>query len=288
MKASKILIAATLILSSMLTVYAEEAAKPASELNADEVEYDMNTGVATATGNVLLKYDNGVATGDKAMYNINTKEAYLIGNVIVVRENMKLTCDKLLSDGSNYMQVDGNVHAEQKVAPNEEKPQGDLRTFTGEHVDYYPNDGKHVIIPTGGIAKSNDGTFTADHMEGWLDDEYYIGTGNAHLVSPPRNIEAGGDRVDYYGKEQGKAILTGNAWAYQNNNTLKGNRLTVYLADDKKLKAVPTEETKPTNAAPNLTTDKPFGEATSAEIKESAKNPAEIKTENLEADKNKH
>ena len=242
MRAKKFLsIITILILSSTVFVNAEKVSNNGeqSELNADEVEYDMETGVVTATGNVLLKYGTGTATGLKATYNLNTQEAHLIDNVIVIRDNLKLTCDRLSSDGAGHMQADGNVRGEQKIEPSAEKPNGDLRTFTGEHVDYYPDDKKHIIIPTGGIAQSNDGTFTADHMEGWLDDEYYVGTGNAHLISPPRNLEAGGDRVDYYAKENGKAILTGNAWAYQDNNTLKGNRLTVYLAEDKQLKAKP-------------------------------------------------
>ena len=115
-----------------------------------------------------------------------------------------------------------------------------MRTFTGEHIDYFPEERKHVIIPTGGIAKSDvEGTFTADHLEGWIDDERYIGTGNAHLISQTRNLEAAGDQVDYDGLKDGKAVLSGNAWAIQDNNTIRGNRLTVYLADDGTLKAEP-------------------------------------------------
>ena len=215
-----------------------------SELNADEVEYNMDTGVVTATGNVILKHGIGVATGLKAMYNVNTEEAYLTGKVIVVRDNLRLTCDNLNSDGYGHMQADGNVHAEQKIAPTADLPQGDLRTFTGDHVDYYPDDKQHIVIPTGGIVTSTqEGTFTADHMEGWLDEQYYVGTGNAHIVSKPRNLEAGGDRIDYYANDNGKAILSGNAWAIQDNNSLRGNRLTVYLAD--KNKAKPAEEQNP-------------------------------------------
>ena len=63
-------------------------------------------------------------------------------------------------------------------------------------------------------------------------DEHYIGEGNAHVVSPSRAMEAGGDQMDYYGKEQGKAVITGNAWAVQENNTMRSNRMTIYLADD--------------------------------------------------------
>jgi lipopolysaccharide export system protein LptA len=45
-------------------------------------------------------------------------------------------------------------------------------------------------------------------------------------------MEAGGDTMDYQGKAQGVVVVTGNAWATQDNNTLKSNRLTLYLAQD--------------------------------------------------------
>lgn len=229
-----------------------ERNKEPSELNADNVEYDMNSGVVTASGNVLLKHGTGRATGVNGMYNTNTMEAYLTGNVIVERDDVKITCDSVRSNGQGHMQADGNVHGVQTVQPNEKYPEGDTRTFSGEHVDYYPDDNKHVVIPTGGLITMNDGTFTADYMEGWLDEEHYTGTGNAHATSPPRQMEAGGDKADYFGKENGKLILSGNAWVIQENNTVRGNKLTVYMADDKKMKVQPEQK----NLEPS--TDKPF------------------------------
>ncbi|MBQ5921232.1 MAG: organic solvent tolerance protein OstA, partial [Selenomonadaceae bacterium] len=81
---------------------------------------------------------------------------------------------------------------------------------------------------------SKDGSFTADEMEGYLKEEHLIGRGNVHVISPPNDMEAGGDLLNYYGLEQGKAVLTGNAWAVQYNNTLKSNTLTILLAKDGK------------------------------------------------------
>ena len=228
-----------------------------SEVNADNVDYDMKTGIITATGNVLLKYGTGRATGERAMYNVNTQESYLVGNVIVVREDLKITCESLRNDGYGHMQADGNVYGVQKVKPNDKYPKGDTRTFKGEHVDYYPDEKGHVVIPTGGILTSKqEGNFTADYMEGWVDDAYYFGTGNVHVVNPPKEFEGGGDRIDYYANENGKAILSGNAWAVQKNNTLRGNRLTVYLADEQ---TVPNPNKVKRNSLPheNLS-DSPF------------------------------
>ncbi|MBR3746568.1 MAG: hypothetical protein IKN27_06370, partial [Selenomonadaceae bacterium] len=211
-----------------------------SEINADAIEYDMNTGLVAAAGNILIKYGTLRATGLQAVYNVNSKEANLIGNVIVIRDDMRMTCNALKAIGQSYMSADGNVVAVQTVAPDKDYPEGDTRTFTAEHIDYFPDDKKHVLIPKGGVAQSaKEGTFTADQMEGWLDEEHYVGRGNAHIVSTPRKLEAGGDQADYFGKDSGKAVLSGNAWAIQDNNTIRGNRLMVYLADDGKLKATP-------------------------------------------------
>ena len=267
------LTAAMLVSSAALA--ADKSDEP-SEVNADAIEYDMNTGIVTAEGNVLLKHGTTKATGLHAMFNVNTKEAHLIGNVIVVREDMRITCNTLASNGQGYMAADGNVIATQTVAPDEKYPDGDTRTFTSEHIDYFPDDRKHVVIPTGGIASSAvEGTFTADQMEGWLDDEHYIGRGNAHLVSTARNMEAGGDQVDYSGKEEGKAVLSGNAWAYQNNNTIRGNCLTVYLADDGNLKA----DAAPKFEMPPMPTPAKISDKeTSAQIEPAKEIPVEEKS----------
>jgi|GEM_PF-213080 len=227
--------------------------KEPSELNADSVDYDMNSGIVNAVGNVLLKHGTGRATGARAMYNTKTMEAYITDNVIVERDGIRITCNSLRSNGQGHLQADGNVHGTQTVEPDEKYPNGDTRTFSGEHIDYYPDDQKHVVIPSGGLITSNDGTFTADYMEGWLDEEHYIGTGNAHATNPPRQMEAGGDKADYFGKENGKLILTGNAWVIQENNTVRGNRLTVYMADDKK----PVVQTLPKTFS-EQSTAKPF------------------------------
>ena len=207
--------------SLILPMGSLSAAGEPAELDADTVEYDMSTGLVNATGDVLMKRGATKVTGGHATYNSNTQEGMVEGNVIAVRDAMRITCAKATTDGQEHMLATGGVHG----------TQGD-KSFTGEQVDYYPNPNQYVLIATGGMVTSADSTFTADRLEGWLGDDHYIGTGNAHLVSPSRNMEAGGDRADYYGKDQGKAILEGNAWAIQNNNTMKSSRLTIYLAQD--------------------------------------------------------
>ena len=54
--------------------------------------------------------------------------------------------------------------------------------------------------------------------------------------------EGGGDEAEYFGKDSGKLVLTGNAWAVQDNNTLKSGRLTVFLQEQDKAETVADEQ----------------------------------------------
>lgn len=200
---------------------------PAS-LDADEVVYDMRTGVMTATGNVLMTRGTAKVTGKIAEYNTKTTAGKVTGDVIAVDRDMRLTADNCVSDG-NHMVAEGQIVRATKAD----------KTYTGPRVDYFQQQ-EYVLMERGGQINSTAGdVFSADRMEGWTKTNYAKGTGNAHLVSPKDKLEAAGDVVDYYGKQEGssepgKAYLTGNAWAVQDNNTLRSNRLVIYLADEGK------------------------------------------------------
>ena len=198
------------------------AAGEPTSLDADNVEYDMNTGVVIATGDVLMVQGDLKVTGQEAHYNSKTQEGMVEGNVIAVQsaKKMRVTAQKVTSDAQQHMVATGDVYGTMED-----------KTFSGEIVEYFqPQD--YVLIPQGGTVTSKDGAFTADEMQGYLKDEHLIGKGNVHVVSPPNDMEAGGDLLNYYGLEQGKAVLTGNAWAVQYNNTLKSNQLTILLSKD--------------------------------------------------------
>ncbi|WP_028130350.1 LptA/OstA family protein [Selenomonas sp. AE3005] len=192
-----------------------------AELDADVVEYDASTGLVTATGDVLFKQGTAKLSGAKATYNAKTQEGSVEGNVIAIRDDLRVTCAKVVTDGQGRMTATGNVHGTHAD-----------KEFTGEQVDYYPNQNKYVKIPLGGTVTNKDGTFKADYMEGWLDDEHYIGRGNVYISSPVRMMEAGGDNADYQGKQNGQVVLSGNAWATKENNRMRSKKLTLYLAND--------------------------------------------------------
>ena len=217
------LLAATCLFTSAVALAAPEAGKPASgapsELNADKVEYNMKTGQMTAEGNVLIRYDGGVATGAFATYNTKTHTGKMTGGVVADKEDMHLDCDVVEILSQTKMVAIGNVHgwkADKRVDASRVE---------------YDNGEEYVRLPEGGTLSSADGTFTADYIEGWTKTERAKGVGNAHIVSPPKNFEGGGDMLEYFGKENGKVVLTGNAWAIQDNNTLKSGRLTVFLQE---------------------------------------------------------
>lgn len=198
------------------------AADEPINMDADTVEYDMETGLVTAKGDVLMVQGALKVSGQEAQYNSKTQEGMVEGNVIAVQseKNMRVTAHKVVSDVQQHMTATGDVYGTMED-----------KTFSGPIVEYFqPQD--YVLIKQGGTITSKDGVFTADEMEGYLTEEHLIGRGNAHVVSQPNDMEAGGDVLNYYGLDQGKAVLTGNAWAVQYNNTLKSNQLTIVLAKD--------------------------------------------------------
>ena len=201
-----------------------------AELNGDTIEYNMKTGEMTAKGHVVLRYEDGVATGDFAAYNINTSVGTLTGGVVADKGDMHFTCDHVDILSKTQIVAVGNVHGTQQD-----------KQIDSPRVEYR-SDGAYVCMPQGGTVATADGSVTADYMEGWMEEKHYRGVGNTHIVSPPKNFEGGGDEAEYFGSEKGKVILTGNAWAVQDNHTLKSSRLTVYLDDEGRAEAKPKEE----------------------------------------------
>ena len=140
------------------------------------------------------------------------------------RAPSKAGCDRLFAQGQNHWQATGSVRMVKAD-----------RTFTGPQADYYPAQNDYLLAASGGTITSADGTLSADRLEGWLKENRFTGVGNAHLVSPPRDLEGGGDRMDYFGNaERPYVVLDGNAWVFQGNNMARSNHMTVYLADDGK------------------------------------------------------
>ena len=209
--------AAVLLGISSFAIVGAEPSNGASELNGDVVEYNAKTGLMTADGHVVLKHNDGVARGSHAEYNTKTQDGILTGGVVADQGDTHLTCDSVRFFGGTQVVAEGNVHGSK----------GD-KAYEGSRAEY-STDNEYLRLPAGGTITTADGSFTADYMEGWMKENHARGVGNAYVTSPKRNFEGGGDEAEYFGEESGKVVLTGNAWAIQDNNRLKSQRLTVYL-----------------------------------------------------------
>ena len=225
---------AGVLLASAVALAAPETEKKGkiSELNADSVEYNMKTGQMTAKGNVVVHYDGGVVTGDFATYNTKTYTGEMTGGIVADKEDTHLDCDRVEVRSQTKMVAIGNVHGRKKD-----------KRVEGPVVEYDSGE-EYACLPQGGMLATADGTFTADYMEGWMKTETAKAVGNAHVISPPKDFEGGGDVAEYFGKENGKLVLTGNAWAIQGNHTLKSGRLTVFLNEKDKAETVADESGK--------------------------------------------
>lgn len=232
-----VVLAAACLFTSAVAMAAPEAEKTGpgkqgapSELNADKVEYNMKTGQMTAEGNVVIRYDGGVATGAFVTFNTKSYQGEMTGGVVADKEDMHLDCDRVEIHSQTKMVAIGNVHGRKQD-----------KRVEGPVVEYDSGE-EYARLPQGGLLATKDGTFTADYMEGWMKTEVAKAVGNAHVISPPKNFEGGGDEAEYFGKESGKLVLTGNAWAIQDNNTLKSGRLTVFLQEKDKAETVADEK----------------------------------------------
>ena len=193
-----------------------------TSVTADSLTYDTRTGLITAETNVRMEQGTGRITGARATYNTKTEEGTVEGGVRAERDDMQLSCDHLAGVGQDHWQATGSVSMTKAG-----------RIFTGPQVDYYPSQNDYILAVSGGTITSPDGTLSADRLEGWMKENRFVGTGSAHIVSPPRDLEGGGDRMEYFGGvEKPYVVLEGNAWLFQGNNMARSKHMTVYLADD--------------------------------------------------------
>jgi lipopolysaccharide export system protein LptA len=241
-----------------------DAADEPAQLDGDVVSYDMTTGIVTAEGNVLMQRGATKVAGGKAVYNVNTKQGQVLagdtGRVIVVREDFRMTAAQIDVPDERNIIASGGVVIDRSttglhmtasrvtaIDTNQFIAEGDVhateadKSFAGAKAEYRDKEG-YVLAESGGTITTADGTFTADHIEGWFKEDHFKGIGNVHVISPPRDFEGGGDVADYYGKgDKPMAVLDGNAWAVQANNTVNSGHITVYLAESGKAQAAPAQ-----------------------------------------------
>jgi lipopolysaccharide export system protein LptA len=94
-----------------------------------------------------------------------------------------------------------------------------------------------LVIFTGNvIAKQDNSVQTADRMEVYLDDKgervlRIVSTGNVKIVTEDCRTGTA-KRAEYYDDDQ-KLLLIGDAKVWQEDNVVTGERVVMYLADDR-------------------------------------------------------
>ena len=206
------------------------APPPKAELDADTIEYDSTQGVVTAEGHVRLARDKAVLTGSAGEYNVKTGVGTVSGGVRLTNEGAEMTAAIARALGGDLFEAEGNVVLTKEATK-----------ITGPRAKY--DAGRQYAIMTGGATLSDpDGTLTADQVEAFFDEDRAVATGNVHIVSPPRKLDAVSDTAVYYMKRPSdparreRMVLTGHASVVQDNNVVTGDRVTVYL-DDKAMNA---------------------------------------------------
>ncbi len=96
-----------------------------------------------------------------------------------------------------------------------------------------------LVVFTGNVvATQNSSTQWADRMEVYLDDRgdkivRTVSTGNVRIIT--KDCRSGtAKRAEYYDAEQ-RVVLIGNARVWRDDNVVTGERITIYLAEDRSL-----------------------------------------------------
>lgn len=94
-----------------------------------------------------------------------------------------------------------------------------------------------LVVFTGNVVASQNGsTQYADRMEVYLDDKRNrivrtVSTGNVRIIT--RDCRTGtAKRAEYYDAEQ-RVVLIGNARVWRDDNVVTGERITIFLAEDR-------------------------------------------------------
>ena len=124
---NKILLAATCALLIMgMTASAWAAAPSKFSVQADEMEYDLQTGDGEAKGHVVIIETTGKATADYAKFNSKKKTGTMLGNVVADREDAHIVCNEFVAHNENDMSAIGGA-----VITKEGK------SLSADRVDYF-------------------------------------------------------------------------------------------------------------------------------------------------------
>lgn len=187
-------------------------------MSGDELDYDMESSLGIARGNVILKHDGGIVTGDYAQFNNKEYKGYMSGNVVAEKDGYRITADAMTLYDKDHVSANGNAVI---------KHEG--RVLRAPIIDYFKNrqfletnNGRAVLVDVDGSILQAD-KINYDHIAGVANAD-----GNVKIQSDIRNLTASADKAIYRinSNSIGNYLeLIGNAIVTQDGNIVRGNRL---------------------------------------------------------------
>jgi len=204
-----------LVAAGLLTCSVAAAAPGKFTVQADELDYDMKTGVAVGKGHVILIQDGAKATANNATYNSKTKSGTLTGNVIADRGTEHISCDEFQIVNDDKCAAIGNA-----VLSKDGKKLYAPRVDYGKLSQYAETSGNWAKLTDVDGSVLNAVKIVYDGKAGIA-----TATGGVTVNSDARKLTASADKAIYDTKKDGYVELIGNAVATQDGNTVKGDKL---------------------------------------------------------------
>ena len=130
----------TLFVMSNSMVYAAPSKDAKYSVDAQEIEYDMESGDGTTKGKTTIKHDGGTAVGQKgSTFNSKKRTGHLYGGVVADKEDSHLKSEELIMYTDKFVSAVGNAIL----------TKGD-KTLKAHRVDYH--DDKQFAETMGGFA----------------------------------------------------------------------------------------------------------------------------------------
>ena len=221
MRLSKKFIVAAAMLLTLGLCSAALAAPGNFSVQADELDYNLQTGEGEAKGHVVLKQDGGVATANYAKFNSKAKTGTLTGNVMADRDDAHIVCNVFMAHNENDMSAIGNA-----VVTKQGK------SLSADRIDYYKE--RQFAETIGSWAKLTDVDGSVMNAAK-IDYDMAKGVANAYggvtIDSKARDLTAKADSAIYNTDQSGYVELNGHATATQNGNTVSGDKLRLTNAN---------------------------------------------------------
>ncbi|MEI6285640.1 MAG: LptA/OstA family protein [Bacillota bacterium] len=190
------------------------------EITADTMTFNTKTNVATADGRVKMIQGAAEITGQHVEYNNLTADGLITGGVTAKRDDATLTCSQVQIVRQDHVIATGNVVAIRQGY-----------RFNSERLEFFVK-AERVFAPIASVITTKDGTLHSGQLEYFLKTQTGKANNGVKINSPARQITATAQTATYQGGENATVVLSGNAHAVQNGNTLDGDELKYYMAEN--------------------------------------------------------